>query len=87
METKSSGVVYILQSTSGRYYIGSTENFKRRLERHNAGMVYSTKRLGIPLIPIVTRHFPSMKEARKIEVMLKRWKNPSKAIHFLKDPS
>jgi predicted GIY-YIG superfamily endonuclease len=36
--------VYIIesQSTSGRYYIGFTENRDDRLKHHNAGAVHST---------------------------------------------
>jgi len=41
--------VYILKGTTGRYYIGSTQDLENRLERHNSGMVHSTKRLGLPM--------------------------------------
>ena len=75
--------VYILQGTSGRCYIGSTENVVNRLERHNSGRVYSTKRLGIPLQLVVFAEFESIGKAREVEARLKRWKNASKAIIFL----
>lgn len=39
--------VYILRSlSSGRYYIGSTEDLQRRLEEHNRGAVDSTRSKG-----------------------------------------
>ena len=38
-------VMYILQSiTSGRYYIGHTDEVTRRLTEHNAGMSKYTRR-------------------------------------------
>lgn len=68
--------MHFLQGTSGRYCIGSTTDLEARLERHNSGMVYSTKRLGIPLRLVVPRNYGSVAEAREVEAMLKRSKNP-----------
>jgi len=77
---------YILEGTSGRYYIGSCQDVARRLERHNSGGVHSTKRLGLPLKLIAHRAFNSNGEARAVEAKLKRWRNPSKAIAYLSQP-
>jgi len=77
--------VYIIQGTSGRYYIGSCQDVAKRLERHNSGMVYSSKRLGLPLKLIAYRAFDSSAQARAVEAKLKRWKNPSKSIAYLKE--
>jgi len=77
--------VHILEGTSGRFYIGSTQNIEKRLDRHNSGMVHSTKRIGIPLKLIVYKEYSSVSAARSAEVKLKRWKNPAKAIEYLKD--
>lgn len=39
--------VYILKSTTtGKYYIGMTENIERRLKEHNSGKTTSTKGRG-----------------------------------------
>ena len=55
--------VYMLRGSKGRYYIGATENFVLRLERHNTGHVHSTKRLGLPLELVASRSFETMQEA------------------------
>ena len=75
--------VYLLRGQTGRHYIGSTTNLDQRIERHNSGMVYSTKRLGLPMELIAFREFSDQTEARRIEAKLKRWKNPTKARAFL----
>ncbi len=76
--------VYMLRGAKGRYYIGCTEDVEARVERHNTGMVHSTKRLGLPVELITYREFADMAEARKIEAKLKRWKNSRKALEFLR---
>lgn len=66
--------VYILESlTSGKYYIGSTENVEARLKKHNSRQVFSTK----PYVPYklaFKQKFENISEARRIEVKLKRLK-------------
>ena len=81
--------VYLLHGTTGRKYLGSTDDLERRLHQHNAGWVHSTKRLGIPLSVVATRAFPTLREARKAEKMLKAWKNPNRVLDYLQklDPS
>lgn len=75
--------VYMLKGRTGRFYLGATEDLLARLERHNSGMVHSTRRLGLPLELVASRQFSNMKEALKVERMLKSWKNPAKARLFL----
>lgn len=76
--------VYMLQGSGGRFYIGATEDLTVRLARHNSGMVYSTKRLGLPFELVATRFYPTMDEALAAERMLKKWKNPVKCLEFLR---
>ena len=78
--------VYIHNGTSGRYYIGSSQDVVGRLKQHNSGIVYSTNRIGLPLELITSREFETVSVARAVEAKLKRWKNPAKAIAFLKGP-
>ena len=67
--------VYILQSNqNGRYYIGSTNNIKRRLREHNPGKTESLKHL-LPLRLVFMQEFIKLEEARKIEKRLKRLKS------------
>jgi putative endonuclease len=66
---------YIIQSEkNGRYYIGHTENLSLRLERHNAGMVKSTKNKG----PWVLKYFEKLEtklEANQRELAIKAKKS------------
>jgi len=66
--------VYILICNNGRYYIGSTNNISRRIKEHDAGTVQSTKNLR-PLKLILFQQYETLKEARKIELKLKSFKN------------
>ncbi|MCG8527218.1 MAG: GIY-YIG nuclease family protein [Opitutales bacterium] len=75
--------LYILKGTTGRYYIGSTENVDKRLHRHNSGSVHSTKRIGIPLKLVAIQEFSTTQDARKAERKYKSWKNPKKVIETM----
>ena len=66
---------YILQSViSHRYYIGSTEDLKNRLLLHNKGMVKSTKS-NRPWRLVYSESFSTLREARKRELQVKKWKS------------
>jgi hypothetical protein len=49
---------------------------------HRRGHTYTTKRLGEALEIVARKEFPTLTEARRIERMLKRKKNPRAAIYF-----
>ena len=67
--------VYILQSkTTGRYYIGQTQNLERRIKEHNSGQTKSTK-YGIPWVHKYTKEFATRKEAMHYEKQLKSMKS------------
>ena len=76
--------VYILRGTSGRYYIGATENLARRMAEHQRGSNHTTRRFGEVAL-VAAKEIPSMIKARVIERMLKRKKNPRLAIAALED--
>lgn len=67
---------YILYSECRKqFYIGYSSNPEKRLkERHNKGLVRSTK-AGIPYKLMVKKGFRSQGEARKEERRLKKTKN------------
>ncbi len=66
---------YILYSElRDKYYIGSSENLERRLERHNAGGTPSTKS-GRPWKIIYYEQFNSRTEAIKRENQIKAMKS------------
>jgi len=75
--------VYILRGVSRRYYIGSTENLERRIVEHRRGSNHTTYRFGGEIEVVVAKELPSIAEARKLELILKRKKNPRIAISIL----
>lgn len=61
-------------SKNGRYYIGSTNNLERRVSEHLAGEAPATRYLR-PLSLIFSQCFATIKQARLIELKLKRFKS------------
>ena len=75
---------YILKSIlSHKYYIGSTEDLKNRLLLHNKGVVKSTK-FNMPWRLVYSESFSNLKEARKRELQVKKWKNRLAVERLLK---
>ena len=67
--------VYILQSeTTGRFYIGSTNDLDRRLSEHARNHTPCTRNRG-PWKPVYQESFPNLAEARRRESEIKRWKS------------
>ena len=66
--------VYILKSvTTGRFYVGCTNNVNRRLEEHNKNKTRSTKNKG-PFELIHQENYNSLSEGRKREQIIKSYK-------------
>jgi len=64
--------VYILFSqTKLRYYVGQTQDFEKRLQRHNKGLVLSTKG-GKPWELVRRFEKESRSEAMKLEHKIKK---------------
>jgi len=64
--------VYVLYSTKrSRYYVGQTANIEKRLERHNRGMVKSTK-FGIPCKLVLQLEVTTRSEAMILEKTIKK---------------
>jgi putative endonuclease len=75
-------VVYILQSeSSGKFYVGSTDDLHLRLSEHHRGQTPSTRGRG-PWKLVYQERFASLLEARRRELEIKRWKS-AKMIHGL----
>lgn len=65
---------YILECSDKTYYVGSTNDFERRLLEHNGGLSkYTRKKL--PLKLVFKREFTNLKEARKFEYFIKKQRN------------
>jgi predicted GIY-YIG superfamily endonuclease len=75
--------VYILRGSSGRHYIGSAIDLDARLAQHSRGHTATTKRLGDKLETVAKKEVASLGDARKLERVLKRKKNPRLAIYHL----
>mgnify|MGYP001250086669 CR=1 FL=1 len=77
--------VYILESQkNGRYYVGSTDDIKRRVNEHNVGKVFSTRKMR----PWTIRVFitcDSLTEARFSEYRLKKYKRRDILSKVIKD--
>jgi len=71
--------LYILQSeSSGRYYIGQTDNLERRLSEHNSSSCTSTKttkRFSGPWDLIYSEEYKTRSEAMARERAIKSWKS------------
>ncbi len=67
--------VYILRSdTTGRFYVGSTDNLDRRMSEHLRGHSSATRGRG-PWKLAHTEEFDTLLEARRREWEIKRWKS------------
>ena len=75
--------VYVLRGASGRHYIGSTSDLKRRVEEHRRGKIHTTKRLGGDLKIEAALETATLAEARALECKMKRKKNPRLALVLL----
>ncbi len=74
--------LYILESeTTGRFYMGSTDDLERRLSEHLRGHSPATRGRG-PWKLVYKEQFESLLEARRRELQIKRWKS-AKVIQAL----
>ncbi len=73
--------MYILKLIDGSYYVGSTENLEKRLDKHSKGRVSSTKSK-LPFTLVYEESFVSRSEAQSREYQIKKWKS-RKAIERL----
>ena len=77
--------IYILQSLrSGKYYIGSTIDLKRRLNQHNSAWEHTGKSMG-PFELKFSQEFSSINIARETELKLKAFKRRDYIEKIIKD--
>lgn len=77
--------VYILKGSSGRYYVGSTDNIQRRLGQHKRGHTSTTKRIGSPIELVFLQEFSTLDQARATEKRIKSWKRRDFIEKVIKD--
>jgi putative endonuclease len=77
--------LYILESeTSGKLYIGQTNDLQDRINRHNSNQNLATRNKG-PWKLLFSIEFKSRSEAVLLEKKLKSWKNPGKVKEWIKN--
>jgi len=76
--------VYILETSAGKYYVGSTKNLEDRLRHHVGGHTPSTKRLGEVKLAF-SQKYDFLNEARSIELKLKKLKRSDYIEKILRD--
>lgn len=65
---------YILECSDKTYYVGSTNNLRRRLSDHENKQNRYTK-FRLPIRLVYTKEFDTVKEARVYEYFIKRQRN------------
>jgi predicted GIY-YIG superfamily endonuclease len=76
--------VYILQTKSSKYYVGSTIDLDKRLKHHFGGHTPSSKKLGAHTL-LLSQEYRSLEEARKIEKRIKNMKRKDYIEKMIKD--
>ena len=76
--------VYILKNQKDNYYIGSTTDIQKRIKHHQRGHTPSTHRMG-KLELVFSQKIASLKEARGIELKLKKLKRRDYIASIIKD--
>jgi putative endonuclease len=79
------GFLYILQSsTSGKFYVGSTNDLERRLAEHGRGHSLATRGRG-PWRIVYREEFLTLAEARRREYEIKQWKSSRRVAELIGD--
>jgi len=66
---------YILYSQKlNKYYVGACTDLPRRLREHNSGHSTFTA-LGMPWEVVFAKEFPSLQEAKRFELSIKKMKS------------
>ncbi|MBU1164828.1 GIY-YIG nuclease family protein [Patescibacteria group bacterium] len=63
--------IYLLRSADGKFYIGYTHDLRRRISEHQAGKVYTTKRMDKTRL-LYYEAYLDKESAREREMKLKR---------------
>lgn len=76
--------VYILRDEKGKFYIGSTNDIKRRLKQHQTKHTATTYRMKSPQL-VLKQEYPSLEFARKVERKIKNLKRKDYIENMVKD--
>ena len=76
--------LYVLQTKSGKYYVGSTDDLKARVAHHLGGHTPSTLRLGAEKL-VLSQEYATLAEARQVERRIKALKRKDYVEKMVKD--
>ena len=76
--------VYLIENSSGKRYIGLSENVEKRLSDHNAGLSKYTSKFG-PWRSVWQSRRMSLGDARRLENLLKRQKGGAGVESILRE--
>lgn len=68
-----SAFVYILKDENNKFYIGSTDNLRRRMRQHYSGHTQTSNRMNNPVL-VLSQEYENLKIAREIERRIKKLK-------------
>lgn len=77
-KTDGSCFIYILRCADGAYYVGSTTALAARLDTHNAGRGPRFTASRRPVTLLYSEPFPTLAQARKREIQIKKWSRAKK---------
>lgn len=81
---KTMAWVYILQTGSKKYYIGSTDDITRRLRQHTKGDTATTKRLKVHAL-LLKQEYKTLQDARSVERKIKNLKRRDYVEKMIKE--
>lgn len=70
--------VYILRCADNSYYIGHTDNLKKRIVEHQKGEIEGYTSTRMPVELVFSQEFPSREEAKACERQIKGWSRRKK---------
>jgi putative endonuclease len=63
--------VYVVECADGTYYTGYTNNFEKRIKRHNDGLASKYTRARLPVKFVWMKEYRQFKSAFKAEIIIK----------------
>ncbi len=77
--------VYILKCSDDSYYTGVTNNFEKRINEHQSGLIkgYTSTRLPVKLV--FSERFTDINEAIRFEKQVKGWSRRKKEALIVRD--
>jgi len=79
-----SAFVYILEDDKGKFYVGSTDNLKRRLSQHETGHTQTTRNMVKPRL-VFRQEYDSLEQARRVERKIKKLKRKDYITKMISD--